>query len=45
MGLLKNLEKKKAAEAKSKLDVGGYGELTKKEKEFLKKYYPNSNMN
>ena len=45
MGLLKNLERKKAAEAKTKLEVGGYGELTKKEKELLKKYYPNSNMN
>jgi len=45
MGLMKNFEKKKAAEAKTKLQVGGYGKLNAKEKELLKKYYPNSNMN
>jgi hypothetical protein len=44
MGLLKNLEKKKAAEAKAKAEAGGY-DLNKKEKELLKKYYPNSDMN
>jgi len=45
MSLFKNLEKKKAAEAKTKLEVGGYGELSKEEKRLLKIYYPNSDMN
>lgn len=44
MGLKQKMEKKNAATIKAKADSGGYN-LTKKEKELLKKYYPNSNMN
>ena len=41
--LREKFDKKNAALAKTKLEAGGYT-LTKKEKELLKKYYPNSNM-
>lgn len=44
MGLKQKMEKKNAALIKTKAETGDY-QLTKKEKELLKKYYPNSNMN
>ena len=44
MGLKQKMEKKNAALIKTKAETGGYN-LTKKEKELLKKYYPNSIMN
>lgn len=44
MGLKQKMEKKNATLIKTKADAGGYT-LSKKEKELLKKYYPNSNMN
>tara|TARA_B000000557_G_scaffold117915_1_gene95647 strand:- start:336 stop:470 length:135 start_codon:yes stop_codon:yes gene_type:complete len=44
MGLKQKMEQKNAALIKTKVEAGGY-ELTKREKELLKKYYPNSNMN
>ena len=44
MSLKERMEKKNATLIKTKVEAGGY-ELTKKEKELLKKYYPNSNMN
>lgn len=44
MGLKQKMEKKNAALIKTKAESGGYN-LSKKEKELLKKYYPNSNMN